>query len=231
MVQVFRGKWFIGVIVIGMLGYIFFIKPYYFDAGLSEFEREETNAIFDEIIESAVENQNSQETVSSVTLIEDDNTSEVLNPPEAQDVISEEDTRGALKQEVESKAQDAVGEDALQDQIYSHYFNAMEAIRIEAEQLLSQLINEAKFEYGNLTTSERKDILVTGKLASKYISRANELEKIVDGAVERLLSKMENELEINRLSTESVLSLQSKFENEKKERRELLLSKAVNYQN
>jgi hypothetical protein len=145
------------------------------------------------------------------------------------DAADESDIASEQAQTTETD-QAATDQNAKKKRVEDRYIAAMEAVQTQAESLLDDLINEAKFEYQNLTAEEKDDFFVTGKLASKYMARANELEAMIDEAVESLLADMKAELSANGFSTESVEALQESYEAAKKARREELLTKALNYQ-
>lgn len=133
-------------------------------------------------------------------------------------------------QENENVPNEPVETISKEEAIVKKYTVAMGKIELKAESLLQTLIGEAKFEYNNLSVSQKNDITVTGKLGSNYLSRADVLENIVDQAVDELLGKMKAELKKEGLETDSVKKLRNAYETQKQNRRDELMNKALGYQ-
>jgi hypothetical protein len=225
-----------GVVVVLLAIYVFVLKPYYFDAGLSEEKKQETSQALETIIKSA-KDENAATAVESDQMTNDDGSTAqesafIEDESEAATVTDAADESDIASEQAQTTETDqaATDQNAKKKRVEDRYIAAMEAVQTQAESLLDDLINEAKFEYQNLTAEEKDDFFVTGKLASKYMARANELEAMIDEAVESLLADMKAELSANGFSTESVEALQESYEAAKKARREELLTKALNYQ-
>jgi hypothetical protein len=236
-VSVRRGWLTAGIVIVLLAIYVFVLKPYYFDAGLSEEEKQETSQALETIINRAKDE--AEESHDKSAGQEEEPKVEATDPIETEPVpntVGEETEPNTDSSTVPSDATnpETAGElneqQSAQKRIEDRYTLTMTEVQKQAESLLNDLIEEAKFEYQNLTVEEKDDLLVTGKLASKYMARANELEAMIDEAVESLLADMKAELSANGFSTESVESLQHTYEAAKKARREELLSKALNYQ-
>ncbi|MBS7525875.1 hypothetical protein KHM83_04190 [Fusibacter paucivorans] len=236
-VSVRKGWLMAGIVIVLLVIYVFVLKPYYFDAGLSEEEKQETSQALESIINRAKED--AVQLPDTLTEQDEESHEEAADPIETEPVpntVGETTEPNTDSSTVPSDsldpetASDTDEQQAKQKRIEAQYVETMEAVQTQAESLLNDLIEEAKFEYQNLTVKEKDDLLVTGKLASKYMARANELEAMIDEAVESLLADMKAELSANGFSTESVESLQITYEAAKKARREELLSKALNYQ-
>lgn len=245
MVNVRKGWFVTGVVIMLLAGYVLLLKPFFLDQGLSEDEKSETNQALNAIIEDVQRkksfedaNQTATESHSEDTLATESEDHERVPDEDAAENVDSDATKES-EPEKTAEANENLTEDTIAKEtpeiekiskIEEKYISGLTDIKLTAEKLVNNLVDEAKYEYQNLSEAEKKDMIVAGKLASKYMSRANELEAMIDDTVERLLVEYKEELKSNGLSTESVQLLRAQYETEKKERRETLLNKALHYQ-
>ncbi len=130
----------------------------------------------------------------------------------------------------ESSENVALTDEQKAQKIEKKYQSGLKKLEDKAESLLGQLISEAKLEYSALSDDQKNSFVVTSQMASNYIARADSLEKLVDKAVNELLSNMEKELADEDLSVSSVEKYRKEYEKRKKERQSELLTKALSYQ-
>jgi len=244
-VNVRKGWLVTGIVIVLLASYVLLLKPFFLDQGLSENEKKETNEALSAIIEGVqqektkddakqtalkppLEDASMTENVDNENISFEDST-ETVDSNVGNKIVSETNA-STEENNTESVTSKDISDTEKISNIEKKYISGLNDIKITAEKLVNSLIGEAKLEYQNLSEEEKKDMIVAGKLASKYMSRANELEDMIDDTVERLLADYKTELKTNGLSTESIQLLRKQYETEKKERRETLLNKALHYQ-
>lgn len=113
----------------------------------------------------------------------------------------------------------------LEEKIITRYQEKTAAIRVEFENRVSILLEDAKEEYLALSPEQRKNEKYN--MAYKFMARAAELEKEWDKMFETILADMKKELLNHKLSTNSVKAAQQQYKEDKGTIRKGLMEKLM----
>ncbi len=152
-------------------------------------------------------------------IVETNNTNEVENDEPDEEIDSNIENKEQAEEETESKKE--------LSEIQNIYDDALSNLEIKANQLLEDLISQAKTEYSNLSSEEKESCAVLSKMASDYLNRSKELENQIDEIFYNLLSKMEDELIANDLDKSIIKQYEDDYGARKKARRRELMEKAL----
>ena len=114
--------------------------------------------------------------------------------------------------------------DAAYDDICAKYVDKMASLEEIAQNALDELMESAKMEYLLADEETRGKLDFRGVLVSKYYVLANDLEDLLDDAVSENLENLESELLANSFDTGIIKVLNDTYQEEKKERREEIMS-------
>ncbi|MCG8482476.1 MAG: hypothetical protein MJA31_04135 [Clostridia bacterium] len=152
-------------------------------------------------------------------IVETNNTNEIENDEPDEEIDSNIENQEQAEEETESKKE--------LSEIQNIYDDALSNLEIKANQLLEDLISQAKAEYSNLSSEEKGSGAVLSKMASDYLNRSKELENQIDEIFYNLLSKMEDELIANDLDKSIIKQYEDDYGARKKARRRELMEKAL----
>lgn len=109
--------------------------------------------------------------------------------------------------------------------IKEKYGPALEGLEAQAETKINALINRAKSEY--LEKKENGSSIDFGYFYNKYMSAAKDLEASTDIIFQAVLHSVEKDLVANGFDKAYAQSIKDKYEATKKERRNSILSRAM----
>ncbi len=107
---------------------------------------------------------------------------------------------------------------------YEQVFNELED---KANQLLENLISQAKKEYDSLTMKEKENPVVLSAMASDYLAKSKTLERQIDEVFYDVLGDMKEELKTNQLDTGILKQFEKEYVDNKRERKKELMEKAL----
>lgn len=136
-----------------------------------------------------------------------------------------EDVQVLIEDPIQQKVLEGQSKKILEEKIITRYQEKTAAIRVEFENRVSILLEDAKEEYLALSPEERKNEKYN--LAYKFMARAAELEKEWDKIFETILADMKKELLNHKLSTNSVKAAQQQYKEDKGTIRKGLMAKVM----
>ncbi len=111
----------------------------------------------------------------------------------------------------------------LETVVIKKYQSAFVVMEKGYETKINDLMLTAITEYKSLSKQEKKNAMLT--LGLEYLNHGAALEEASDKSFNRVLAQMRQELEENNLSIDILMTVKNQYEQEKNERRELLMEK------